>query len=143
MKTILFGAALVAAFALPAAAQTAMTTAAGQTQPTSGAVQVEVTVKPTLAETAKLSADSAFAIARARADNGEVSSAKLGTRDGRLVYIVEVLNKSKRETSVVINAMNGRVLEATQHGGLKAATKHAKENRKLKDAKKDSATVNP
>lgn len=136
MKTALFVAAAVAAFALPAGAQT-------QIQPTSGAVKVEVTARRSLANSAKISGDSAFAIARARADSGEVSSAKLENRDGRLVYVVEVLNKSKRETSVVINAMTGRVLEATQHGGLKATAKHAKENKKLLDAKKDSAAKTP
>ena len=136
MKTALFVAAAVAALALPAGAQT-------QIQPTSGAVKVEVTARRSLAGAAKISGDSAFAIARARADSGEVSSAKLENRDGRLVYVVEVLNKSKRETSVVINAMTGRVLEATQHGGIKATAKHAKENKKLLDAKKDSAAKNP
>jgi uncharacterized membrane protein YkoI len=141
MKSLVLTAAVLAAFALPAGAQ--MTTTAGQVQPTSGAVKVEITVKPTLASTARISADSAFAIARSKADNGEVSSAKLGTRDGRLVYMVEVLNKSKRETSVVINAIDGRVLEATQHGGVKATRKHARENKKLKDAKKDSLKTAP
>ena len=115
MNRILVVAAAIAAFALPAGAQVATT---GQVQPTSGAVKVE--------------------IARARADSGEVSSAKLGTRDGRLVYMVEVLNPRNRETSVVINAMNGRVLEVTKHGGIKSAVKHAKETDKLEDAKEDS-----
>lgn len=135
MNRILVVAAAIAAFALPAGAQVATT---GQVQPTSGAVKVEITVKRSLASTARISADSAFAIARARADSGEVSSAKLGTRDGRLVYMVEVLNPRNRETSVVINAMNGRVLEVTKHGGIKSAVKHAKETDKLEDAKEDS-----
>lgn len=147
MKSIVLAAAAVAAFALPAAAQmptTGMTTPMiGQVQPTSGAVKVEITVKPGLAHAAKISADSAFAIARAHASNGTVSSAKLGTRDGRLVYMVEVLNQSKRETSVVVNAMNGKVLEATEHGGLRAATKHHAEKEKLEDAKDDSASKHP
>ena len=137
MKKALFAAAAVAAFAFPAGAQVV------SLQPTSGAVKVEVTARPSLANSAKVPADSAFAIARARASNGEVSSAKLENRDGRLVYVVEVLNKSKRETSVVVNAMTGRVLEATEHGGLKATAKHAKENKKLLDAKRDSAAKNP
>lgn len=140
MNRLVLVAASLAAFALPAGAQVATT---GQVQPTSGAVKVEVTVKHSLASTATVSADSAFAIARAHADNGEVSSAKLGTRDGRLVYMVEVVNPKNRETSVVINAMTGRVLENTKHGGIKSAVKHAKEKDKLEDAKEDSLRHHP
>jgi uncharacterized membrane protein YkoI len=138
MIRIILTAAAIAAFASPLAAQDVT----GQTQAAS-AVKVNVTAKPSLAATAKVSADSAFAIARAAADNGEVSSAKLETDDGRLVYRIQVLNKSKRETEVVVNAMNGRVVSKEQHGGLKSTVLHAKENKKLLNAKRDSAAKAP
>ena len=138
MKTILFGAALVVATAMSASAQTAT----GQVQ-ASTAARVKVTAAPGLAASAKVSADSAFAIARAKADNGEVSSAKLETRKGSLVYKIKVLNKSKRATTVLVDAMTGEVVEAEAHGGLKASAIHHKENKKLLDAKRDSAGRTP
>jgi uncharacterized membrane protein YkoI len=132
MKQILITAAILAAVAMPVAAQT------GQVQ-ASSAAKVKVTAAPGLAASAKVSADSAYAIARARADNGEVSSAKLETSKGRLVYQVQVLNKSKRETTVTVDAMTGEVVKSEAHGGLKATALHHKENKKLLDAKRDSA----
>ena len=138
MKTVLFGAALVAASALSASAQAAT----GQVQ-SSAAAKVKITAAPGLAASAKVSADSAYAIARAKADDGEVSSAKLETRKGRLVYRVKVLNKSKRASTVTVDAMTGEVVEAEAHGGLKATGMHHKENKKLLDAKRDSAEHKP
>jgi uncharacterized membrane protein YkoI len=137
MKKFLIAMALIAAATHPAAAQVE-----GQVHAHTAA-QVEVKVKHSLASTAKVSGDSAFALARAHADNGEVSSATLESKDGRLVYVVNVLNQSKRASTVVIDAMSGRVLEAEQHGGLASTVMHAKENKKLKDAKSDSAAKNP
>ncbi|MDB4887377.1 MAG: hypothetical protein JWN79_2815 [Gemmatimonadetes bacterium] len=138
MKSLFFGAALVVAAGLPVAAQTVT----GQVQP-STAARVKVKADPSLAASARVSADSAFAIARAHADWGEVSSAKLETKNNRLVYQVQVLNKSKRETTVTVDAMTGAVIEAEQHGGLKSTVLHHKENKKLLNAKRDSAARNP
>jgi uncharacterized membrane protein YkoI len=140
MKSAFFGAALVAAFAIPAAAQTATVT--GQVQ-TSKATKVKVTAAPSLAAQAKVSADSAYAIASAAAENGEVSSAKLETDKGRLVYHINVLNKSKRATEVKVDAMTGAVIEAEKHGGLKATKVHHKQNKKLLQAKRDSVAGKP
>jgi hypothetical protein len=84
-----------------------------------------------------------FALARANANYGEVSSGELEMKDGRLVCEVRVLNPTKRATSVWIDANSGEVLEATQHGGLKATLVHHKENKKLLNAKRDSAAKNP
>ena len=135
-------AAFAAAAAMPAAAQSTATDTAAKVQ-ASTAARVDVKVNQSLANSAKISGDSAFAIARANADNGEVSSAKLETMDGRLVYNVNVLNKSKRASTVVVDAMTGQVLDATQHGGLKSTITHAKENKRLLNAKRDSAAKNP
>ncbi len=138
MKSVFFGAAIIAAFAGPLAAQAPT----GHVQSTS-AVKVEVTAKPSLAAAAKISADSAYTIARSRAEWGDVSSAKLETVDGRLDYRVQVVHGDKRETEVVINAMTGHVLDVKQHGGLKAAEVHHAEHGKLMNAKKDSVSKNP
>lgn len=139
MNKFLIASALLVAVTLPASAQA---TTEGQVHAHTAA-KVDVQVKHSLARTAKVSGDSAFALATAHADSGEVSSAKLVTKDGRLVYEVNVLNKSKRATTVVIDAMSGAVLQNEKRGGLAATVMHAKENKKLKDAKKDSLAKNP
>jgi uncharacterized membrane protein YkoI len=140
MNKYLIAAAVAAAIAAPAGAQS--TSAAGQVQ-ASQAARVEVKVNQSLANTARISGDSAFALARARVAPGEVSSAELEMKDGRLVYEVHVLNPSKRASSVWIDAMTGETLEVTKHGGLKSTLMHHKENKKLTNAKRDSAAKNP
>jgi hypothetical protein len=84
-----------------------------------------------------------LAIAKANADNGEVSSAELKMMDKRLVYDVKVLNKSKRATDVAVDAMTGEVVKDKQYGGLKSTVVHRDENKKLLNAKRDSAAKNP
>jgi uncharacterized membrane protein YkoI len=138
MNKFFIATALVAAIALPAAGQSAT----GQVQ-ANKAARVDVKVNQSLASSAKISGDSAFALARAHADNGEVSSAELENAGGRLVYEVHVLNKSKRASTVTVDAMTGEVVNATKHGGLKSTQMHHKENKKLLDAKRDSAARNP
>jgi uncharacterized membrane protein YkoI len=142
MNKFIIATALMAAVALPAAAQ-ATHTSHGQVTPASSAARVKINVNQSLASTARISADSAFVLARAHADNGEVSSAELENKGGRLVYEVQVLNKNKGATTVKIDAMSGEVVEAEKHGGLKAPAIHHKENKKLLDAKRDSTAKNP
>ncbi|MBA3672120.1 MAG: PepSY domain-containing protein [Gemmatimonadaceae bacterium] len=146
MHTRLLTVALVAAIAAPAAAQTGtMTPQTGVTGQTQSMTAAKVTMKvnPTLAATAKITADSAFAIARRSANYGEVSSADLEMKDGRLVYEVKVLNKKKKASEVVVDAMSGEVVKAKMYGGAKARAAHHKENNTLKNAKADSAAKNP
>ena len=143
MNKFIIATAFAAAVALPAAGQTTTATSNGQIQPVTSAAKVNVKVNASLANSAKISADSAFAIARAHADSGEVSSAVLESSGGRLLYTIQVLNKSKRESTVKVDAMTGEVVEAEQHGGLKSTVLHNKENKKLLDAKRDSAAKNP
>ena len=57
--------------------------------------------------------------------------------------MVQVLNKGKRESTIKLDAMTGELLEAEQHGGLKSTMLHHKENKKLNEAKRDSATKTP
>jgi uncharacterized membrane protein YkoI len=112
--------------------------ATGQTHP-SEAARVNVKVAQSLASTVKISGDSAFAIARTQPDVGEISSADLEMASGKLVYQVKTLLKNKGASEVVIDAMTGEVLKDKKYGGLKAVVEHHDENKKLLDAKRDSA----
>ena len=63
--------------------------------------------------------------------------------DGRLIYDVKLLNKQKRISSVYVDAMSGEVIKNKTHGGLKSRLGHHKQNKKLLDAKRDSAASRP
>jgi len=105
------------------------------------AARVNVKVAQSLASTAKISGDSAFAIARAQPDAGEVSSADLEMNHGRLVYQVKMLKGAKGASEVVVDAMTGEILKDKKYGGLKALNEHADENLKLQNAKADSSNT--
>jgi hypothetical protein len=95
-------------------------------------------VAPSLANTVKISADSAFALAKASPDAGEISSAELEMTDHRLVYQVKMV-KGAGASTVYVDAMTGEVVKDKKFGGLKAAAENAEESQKLIEAKKDSA----
>ena len=116
----------------------ASSAATGQVQPTSGVAKVEVKVAPSLANTVKISADSAFALAKASPDAGEISSAELEMTDHRLVYQVKMV-KGAGASTVYVDAMTGEVVKDKKFGGLKAAAENQEESQKLYEAKKDSA----
>ena len=109
----------------------------GQVQPTSGAIKVDVKVAPTLANTVKISADSAFALARASNDAGEISSAELEMKDKALVYNIKMI-KGAGASVVHVDAMTGQVVKDKKYGGLKASAENDKQLKKLEDAKEDS-----
>jgi hypothetical protein len=111
--------------------------ATGQVQPTSGAVKVDVKVAPTLANTVKISADSAFALAKASPDAGEISSAELEMKDKALVYNIKMV-KGAGASVVHVDAMTGEVVKDKKYGGLKASAENDKGLKKLEDAKEDS-----
>ena len=122
--------------------QPAAAAAEGQVQPTSGAIKVDVKVESTLANTVKISADSAFALARASNTAGEISSAELEMTDKRLVYQVKMV-KGNGASTVYVDAMTGEVVKDKKFGGVKAAVENAEESQKLIDAKKDSTAKKP
>jgi uncharacterized membrane protein YkoI len=123
--------------------QPAAAGAEGQIQPTSGAIKVDVKVESSLANTVKIKADSAFALARASNDAGEISSAELEMKDKALVYNIKMI-KGGGASVVYVDAMTGEVLKDKKFGGLKASAENDKQLRKLNDAKKDStATTKP
>ena len=93
---------------------------------------------PSLANTVKISADSAFALAKASPDAGEISSAELEMTDHRLVYQVKMV-KGNGASTVYVDAMTGEVVKDKKFGGLKAAAENGEESQKLIEAKKDSA----
>ena len=124
------------------ATQPAAAGAVGQVQPTSGAIKVDVKVESSLANTVKISADSAFALAKASNTAGEISSAELEMTDKRLVYQVKMV-KGNGASTVYVDAMTGEVVKDKKFGGMKAAVENAEESQKLIDAKKDSTAKKP
>jgi uncharacterized membrane protein YkoI len=114
----------------------------GQIQPTSGNIKVKVKVAESLSSTVKISADSAFALARASNTAGEISSAELEMTDKRLVYQVKMV-KGAGASTVYVDAMTGEVVKDKKFGGLKAAAENQEESQKLYDAKKDSSKKAP
>ena len=117
------------------ASATSQTT--GQVQPTSGAIKVDVKVAPTLANSVKISADSAFALARQSNTAGEISSAELEMTNKRLVYQVKMV-KGAGASTVYVDAMTGEVVKDKKFGGLKASVENQEESQKLYEAKRDS-----
>jgi uncharacterized membrane protein YkoI len=116
------------------AANAASAGATGQIQPTSGTIKVDVKVAESLANTVKISADSAFALAKASPDAGEISSAELEMTDNRLVYQVKMV-KGAGASTVYVDAMTGEVVKDKKFGGLKAAAENQEESQKLLEAK--------
>ncbi|PYP77082.1 MAG: hypothetical protein DMD35_16265 [Gemmatimonadetes bacterium] len=112
-------------------------------QPTSGSVKVDVKVAESLVNTVKISGDSAFALARASNDAGQISSAELEMKDKALVYNIKMI-KGAGASVVYVDAMTGEVVKDKKYGGLKASAENDKQLKKLNDAKKDSsATAKP
>ena len=72
-----------------------------------------------------------------------MSSGELDLTDGRLIYDIKLLNKHKKMSTVYVDAMTGAVVKNKMHGGLKTRLGHHKENKKLLDAKRDSAASRP
>jgi hypothetical protein len=112
----------------------------GKFQPTSGLIKVDVKVDSSLANTVKISADSAFALARASNTAGEISSAELEMTDHRLVYQVKMV-KGAGASTVYVDAMNGEVVKDKKFGGVKAAVENQEESKKLYDTKRDSSAT--
>lgn len=124
----------------PTSGATTSTPAEGQVTPHTAA-KVDVKVAPSLANTAKISGDSAFAIARTSPDAGEISSADLEMKEGRLVYEIKMVHGKNGATEVHVDAMTGELIKDKKYGGLKAIDTHAAESQKLQNAKADSVNT--
>jgi hypothetical protein len=118
----------------------ASTPAEGQVTPHAAAT-VDVKVAESLASTVTISGDSAFAIARTSPDAGEISSADLEMKEGRLVYEIKMVHGKNGATEVHVDAMTGELIKDKKYGGLKAIDTHAAESQKLQNAKADSANT--
>ena len=91
--------------------------------------------------TRSFSGDSAFAIARTSPDAGEISSADLEMKEGRLVYEIKMVHGKNGASEVHVDAMTGELIKDKKYGGLKAIDTHAAESQKLQNAKADSANT--
>jgi len=130
--------------AMPAtgAAATGVTssTAEGQVTP-HAAAKVDIKVAQSLANTVKVSGDSAFTIARTSPDAGEISSADLEMKNGRLVYEIKMIHGKNGASEVHVDAMTGELIKDKKYGGMKAVDTHAAEAAKLQNAKADSSNT--
>jgi uncharacterized membrane protein YkoI len=112
----------------------------GQVTP-HAAAKVDIKVAESLANTVKISGDSAFAIARSAPDAGEISSADLEMKEGRLVYEIKMVHGKNGASEVHVDAMTGELIKDKKYGGLKAIDTHAAESQKLQNAKADSSNT--
>jgi len=130
----------IPAMGAPATGVTTAPKPEGQVTP-HAAAKVDVKVAESLASTVKVSGDSAFAIARSAPDAGEISSADLEMKEGRLVYEIKMVNGKNGASEVHVDAMTGELIKDKKYGGLKAIDTHAAESQKLQNAKADSANT--
>jgi uncharacterized membrane protein YkoI len=110
-----------------------------------GRLNVEVKVADNVASTARISGDSALAIAVARVPEGaKVNAAKMIVENGHLVYDINVVPSGKNTVrKFYVDAMNGDVVKDKTLGGLNASVKkrqqHTKEVNARKAAEADTA----
>jgi hypothetical protein len=129
-SSMLLGAlvACVCATVQPAAAQ--------QTATSHSALNVEGSKK--LRSQAKISADSAAAIAVAKMPGETASSAKIEHHGKTLVYTVSLLKPgSKGVDRVWVDATNGNVVGQKHYGGLSGRVRHAHQAHEAKEATKE------
>ena len=130
----------IPAMGSPATGVTSAPKPEGQVTPHTAA-KVDVKVAESLASTVKISGDSAFAIARTSPDAGEITSADLEMKEGRLVYEIKMVHGKNGASEVHVDAMTGELIKDKKYGGLKAIDTHAAESQKLQEAKADSANA--
>jgi len=135
--------ALVVASAGTATAQSARDSTrkmkrAGTPDSTSKRVNLKVKVDANVASSAKVSADSAQAIALAQIpEGGKVNSGELHMEDGKLVYDVNVVPNGKKTVRMVrVDAMTGDIVKDKQYGGVKGVAKKHAQHEKEEKARK-------
>ena len=90
-----------------------------------------------LAREAKVSKDSATAIALARVPGAKVQSAEIERENGRLIWSFDLKTAGKSGIDEVnVNALTGKVVGGTQHETPKTERKEAKQEAKEKKTKK-------
>jgi uncharacterized membrane protein YkoI len=117
---------------------------AGTPDSTSKRVNLKVKVDANVASSAKVSADSAQAIALSQVtEGGKVNSGELHMEDGKLVYDVNVVPNGKKTARLVrVDAMTGEIVKDKQYGGVKGvAKKHAQHEKEEKAQKAPADSV--
>ncbi len=115
--------ACTAAMAATAAAQSAQST----TQPT----HPKTDIPANLAREAKISLDSARAIAMHRIPTGTIQSQELERENGRLIYSFDIKVPGKSGIDEInVNAVTGAMVGGPQHEGAATETKEARMEKK-------------
>ena len=106
------------------------------TTPALGAQAVKVTeTKPGLLAKAKISADSAIALAKARLPKATISSAEIEEEDGNLIYSFDLKTAGKKGIDELnIDAMTGKVGKLA-HESPEEEAKEEKAEKAEKDGK--------
>jgi uncharacterized membrane protein YkoI len=114
---------------------------AGTPDSSSKRVNLKVKVDANVASSAKVSADSAQAIALAQVtEGGKVNSGELHMEDGKLVYDVNVVPNGKKTARLVrVDAMTGEIVKDKQFGGVKGVVKKHAQHEKEEKAQKAPA----
>jgi uncharacterized membrane protein YkoI len=129
----------IAAFALTASAGivSAQTVATKVTTKTSVTKTKKTETEADLMKVAKISKDSATAIALSRVPGATVSSAEIERENGRLIWSFDLKTAGKAGIDEVnVNALTGAVVGKTQHEGPKTEKKEAIQESKEKKTKK-------
>jgi len=99
-------------------------------QATQQGTQTKTDIPPALAKSAKISLDSARAIATKRVANATIESQELERENGRLIYSFDMKVPGKAGiTEVNVNARNGHVV-GVSHEGPAAEQKEAAAEKK-------------
>lgn len=131
VRSALFIGALAACTCIAAGQAEAQQTAASRP-----ALKVEGSKK--LQSQAKISADSAAAIAVAKMPGTTASEAKIEHHGGTLVYTVSLLKPdSKGVDRVWVDATTGNVVGSKHYGGLSGRMRHAHQAHEAKEARKE------
>ena len=87
---------------------------------------------------AKVSPDSAAAIAIAKVPGTSASTAKIERKGSTLVYTVSLLKPGSKDVDRVwVDANTGSVMRTKHYGGVSGRVRHAHQAREAKEAKKD------
>jgi uncharacterized membrane protein YkoI len=114
---------------------------AGTADSASKRVNLKVKVDANVASAAKISADSAQAIALAQVtEGGKVNSGELHMEEGKLVYDIRVVPNGKKTARLVrVDAMTGDIVKDKQFGGVKGVMKKHAEHEKEEKSQKAPA----
>jgi uncharacterized membrane protein YkoI len=140
--TVAMGARATAAQQMAMRAATGRSAADTAVHTTAHAVQIRG--KKSLKAQAKISGDSAMAVARARVPGATVTSGKIDRENKRLVYKINLEQPgAKGVEHVWVDATTGDVVKTKHSGGVAGKVQHAQESHRLKSAQKDSTKRTP